>query len=72
MLKATLNTTSGAAQLNLSFPNFTLDENCSLSDVNGETCWNIDLSETDILQIDTTPLLTGVVINGEASYLSAA
>jgi hypothetical protein len=72
LLKATLNTTSGAAQLNLSLPNFTLDENCALSDVSGTTCWTIDLGETDILQIGSTPLITAVVINSVASYLVAA
>ena len=72
LLQATLNTTSGAASLNLTVPNFTLDDNCSLGDVSGTSCWTIDLGETDILQIGATPLLTVSVINGVASYLAAA
>jgi|SRR6185437_8397267 len=71
LLQATLNTTSGASSLNLTLPNFTLDENCSLGDVSGTSCWTIDLSETDILQVGNTPLITAVVINGQASYLTA-
>jgi len=71
LLQATVNTTSGAAQLNLTLPNFTLDENCSLGDVGGSAAWTIDLSETDILQIGNTPLITAVVINSVASYLVA-
>jgi hypothetical protein len=67
-----LNTTSGAASLNITVPNFTLDDNCSLGDVNGTSCWTIDLAETDILQIGGTPLITVAVINGAASYLVAA
>jgi hypothetical protein len=72
LLAATVNTTSGAAWLNLSIPNFTLDENCSLGDVSGESCWTIDLSETDILQIGNTPLITAVVKNAQPTYLVAA
>jgi hypothetical protein len=72
ILKATLNTTSGTAQLNLALPNFTLDENTALTDVNGEACWNISLGETDILQVGNTPLITAVVINTQPSYLVAA
>lgn len=72
MLQATLNTTSGTASLNLTLPNFTLDDNCSLGDVNGTSCWTIDLSETDILQIGNTPLLTVGVVNSQPSYLTVA
>jgi hypothetical protein len=72
MLQATLNTTSGLSSLNFTLPNFTLDENCSLSDVNGTSCWSLDLGETDILQIGATPLITAVVINSQPSYLAAA
>jgi hypothetical protein len=72
MLQATLNTTSGASSLNLALPNFTLDENCALSDVGGTSCWTLELGETDILQVGMTPLITAVVINSVASYLIAA
>jgi hypothetical protein len=72
LLQATLVTTSGAAILGLTLPNFTLDDNCALGDVGGTACWTIDLSETDILQIGASPLLTVAVTNGVASYLVAA
>jgi hypothetical protein len=72
LLQATLNTTSGASSLNLTLPNFTLDDNCALSDVGGTSCWTIDLGETDILQIGATPLITAVVINTQPSYLAVA
>jgi Phage tail tube protein len=72
MLAMTVNTTSSGSSLNLSFPNFTLDENCSLGDLSGASAWTIDLGETDILQIGNTPLITAVVINSQASYLTAA
>jgi hypothetical protein len=72
LLQMTANTTSGAASLNVSIPNFTLDENCSLGDSSGSAAWTIDLGETDILQIGATPLMTATVINDCASYLTAA
>ncbi len=72
LLQATLNTTSNGSSLNLTLPSFTLNNDCELGDVNGETCWNIDLTEQDILQIGNTPLLTVVVVNSQASYLAVA
>jgi hypothetical protein len=72
MLGATLTTTSGICSMVLTFPNFTLDENCGLSESNGTSVWTLDLGETDILQIGATPLLTASVISPAPSYLELA
>jgi hypothetical protein len=73
-LGLTCNTNSGGgtSALNITLPNFTLDENCALSDAGGESVWTVDLGENDILQIGVVPCVTATVVNSQPSYLVAA
>lgn len=72
LLQLTATGNSGGSNITFTIPNFTIDENCQLSDANGMEAWTLDLSETDILQIGATPLITVAVTNSVASYLTAA
>jgi len=70
-LTIALSIASGASSLAFNFPNVIL-VNCDLGDSSGNAEWTLNFDETNILQVGATPLVTATVINGQASYLTAA